>query len=47
MKATEMTKHESVTNIQTMMSAINLQTSMVEMTTNMLFELIGYYGKGM
>ena len=45
-KATEMTSHESITNIHSMMNAINLQTSMVEMTTNMLFELIGYYGHG-
>ena len=45
-KAKALTTHTSVTHVGSMMQAIQLQAQTVEMTTEVLFEMLGYYGEG-
>merc|ERR1711865_693375 len=43
-KAAELTGRTSVTHVNSMMQAIHLQQEAVEMTAELLFDMLGYYG---
>ena len=43
-KAAELTGRSSVTHVNSMMQAIHLQQEAVEMTAELLFDMLGYYG---
>merc|ERR1711865_855965 len=42
--AAELTGRTSVTHVNSMMQAIHLQQEAVEMTAELLFDMLGYYG---